>query len=90
MDFTTVDVILLSNPHNMLALPYITEVGAWELCTEINILHVFVHTYVRTCRNTCKCACYVCITLFVSIDIVKILGFDGIVYATVPTVHLGR
>jgi integrator complex subunit 9 len=44
VDFATVDVILLSNPHNMLALPYITEV----------------------------------------------LGFAGIIYATVPTVHLGR
>jgi len=44
LDLSEVDVILLSNYHNMLALPYVTE------CT----------------------------------------GFKGVIYATEPTLHIGR
>lgn len=71
VDFSEVDVILISNYMNMMALPFITG----TIClTEIRHKRAYVLTKI----------------LFLRFLLVERTGFSGTVYATEPTLQIGR
>lgn len=71
VDFSEVDVILISNYMNMMALPFITG----TIClTEIRHKRAYVLTKI----------------LFLRFLLVEGTGFSGTVYATEPTLQIGR
>ena len=86
MDFSTVDVLLVSSCFSMLALPFITAVSppSLELAPPCLLVHTRreeglarkIHSYL-VCTDSRH---------FIS----QKLGFAGRTYATEPTMHFGR
>ncbi len=75
VDFSTVDVLLISNCFSMLSLPFLTEV------TYGNTFHP------SFLKFTSKIAMKLNLVVYFYF---QKLGFKGRIYATEPTMHFGR
>lgn len=77
LDFSNIDIILISNYHFMLALPFITEVSGLTMI-QAGKRSIFQPFYWSP-------SFFPNLTLFL-----KRSGFKGKIYATEPTVQIGR